>query len=114
MSVAARELFKLDKPGKDGVPLRSHLEQLERVTGNRPDGLNVTEFPPAAGHLLVWFWELNSTRTSNGFGANPISYTEISAWAMLTSHVLRPEEVRLLRVLDNAFLSVMNERGTNG
>jgi len=97
------------------VPMRAHLEQIEKSTGVAPEGLKTSEFPPAAAHVLGWFWELNACRGSNGFGANPISYSEISAWASLTGHIMRPAEVRLLRVIDGAYLSVMNEReATNG
>ncbi len=107
--MSAREMFKLDRPGKDGVSLRNHLETVERATGVRPDGLNVSEFPRVVRHVMGWFWELNSGRSSSGFGPNPISYAEISAWGSLTGTILRPPEIRILRAIDGAFLSVMNE-----
>lgn len=47
---------------------------------------------------------LHSTRTSNGFGANPITYTEMKSYFDLMQ--IEPEEweVELIRLFDNAAL----------
>jgi hypothetical protein len=50
--------------------------------------------------------ELSGTRTSNGFGPNPISFTEMQAWAILNGIAPTPWEIRLLRRLDAATLAI--------
>lgn len=56
---------------------------------------------------LVWsyFSQLHNARTSNGFGANPISYSEISAWNELTDSGITPFEVKIIKRLDIAYLN---------
>lgn len=49
--------------------------------------------------------ELNDARTSNGFGPNAISYTEIKAWAELTSRDVTPFQVALIKHLDRIVLN---------
>lgn len=62
-------------------------------------------FPPyEVEHLWLWFCDLSSARTGSGFGANPISYVEIAAWARLTGNDPTPWEVSVLRRMDIAAL----------
>lgn len=61
-------------------------------------------------HVWRWFCEIAGARTSNGFGANPISYGEIAAWASLTGQDVSPWEARLLRRVDAAVLNVLNSK----
>jgi len=63
--------------------------------------------------LVVWFWELASARQGNGFGGNPISYSEIKSWAELTRRAPNPFEVDVLRRIDAAILALMNEQGND-
>lgn len=61
-------------------------------------------------HLIFgWFGELAAARGSSGFGANPISFAELAAWAHLTDRAPTPFEISLLRRIDSAFLAVMSE-----
>jgi hypothetical protein len=101
--------FRLDRPGDDGVPLRSKLEQVAAATGKRPPELDGPEFPEAWDHLMTWFLDLGLGRTSSGFGPNPLTWADFQAWSQLTGIVLRPVEVQLLRVLDRAYLKAMAE-----
>lgn len=66
--------------------------------------------PIAGQHVLHWFLELDGGRSGNGFGADPISYSEIAAWRDLTS--ARPEvwEVRAIKAMDVAFLNELAKR----
>lgn len=52
-----------------------------------------------------WYCELGGSRTNNGFGLNPISYSEIKAWADLTGAEPTPWEVSLLKRLDQVTLA---------
>jgi hypothetical protein len=58
----------------------------------------------------MWFCELSQTRSSNGFGANPISFAEIEAWARMTRSMPTPREVLLLRRLDAVALRFINAK----
>jgi hypothetical protein len=60
--------------------------------------------PQLLDYLWAWFFELCAARSSNGWSANPISYTEIAAWAMLTRAHPTPWEVSVLRLMDSAYL----------
>jgi hypothetical protein len=53
---------------------------------------------------------LNSARTSNGFGVNPLSYSEIKAYYDLQQQVPEPWEADLIRYMDNVTLSVYAEK----
>ena len=57
--------------------------------------------PPEVEHVLAWFVELSGRRT-NGMAPNPITFTEIEAWARLTGRCPRPWEVRVITRLDDA------------
>lgn len=61
--------------------------------------------PHAVEHVWRWYCELGGARTSNGFGLNPISYSEIRAWADLTGADPTPWEVSLLKRLDMVTLA---------
>lgn len=65
--------------------------------------------PPELTYLWGWFQELSATRGSNGFGPNPITYTEIGAWSRLTGRLIRPTEVRLIMTLDGLFRIAVSE-----
>lgn len=60
---------------------------------------------PRAGRP-AWrlFRELHAVRTSNAWGPNPITYTEIAAYQAVTRQPLHPVEVELIRALDTEYL----------
>lgn len=84
----------------DGSALGEHYAALERM------GKVVLRSPalPPAG-IPVWnaFARLSYSRSSNGFGANPIPYTEIEAFCRLTGTDLSPWEVETITALDALF-----------
>ena len=75
-----------------------------KKTGNKPKELDIAP-PEIFTDLWYWFLELNSGRTSNGFGANAISYSEIKAWSELTGRSLEPYQVSILKQLDRIVLN---------
>lgn len=97
--VAAEHQFRMNKAGTDGVTVADKM----RFLGKPVDG---PEIPPQAAHLLGWFYELNTGRTSSGFGPNPLTWGDFMAWSGLTGTTLRPWEVRMLKRLDHLFLKV--------
>jgi hypothetical protein len=66
--------------------------------------------PPEFQFAWEDFCSLNATRSSNGFGVNPISYSEIKAYYDL-NHI-EPEtwEVQLIIAFDQKYLRVQSER----
>lgn len=65
--------------------------------------------PEGAEGLWRLFSRLNVTRTSNGFGPNPISYSEIEAMSRTTGIPVSSWEVDVIRQMDMAFLVAMVE-----
>lgn len=65
--------------------------------------------PKLLGYLWVWFCELSSARTSNGYRLNPITFPEIDAWTRLMGVRPTPWETSVLRRMDAAVLSVLNK-----
>jgi hypothetical protein len=68
------------------------------------------EPPRLLGYLWVWFCELSSARSSNGYGLNPITFPEIYAWTRLMGVRPTPWETSVLRRMDAAVLSVLNKQ----
>lgn len=72
------------------------------------------ELPSAVAHVWAWFCELSAARTSNGYGADPITFGDIDAWARLTRLSPTPWEVALIRRIDSAILPRMNKPAGSG
>lgn len=119
----------MSRPQESGGSLRDEYLSIERQKGQDwthpglvpkpfPDGLQylfqVAQWQDDEGRqhfgLGGWFGELTAARSSNGFGANPITFTEIKAWAELTGRRPSPLEIVALRRLDALFLSVMGRK----
>jgi hypothetical protein len=71
--------------------------------------LDLPSVPRELEYLLGWFWEIRSAVGGSGFGANPISFSEIKAWCDLTDIELSPWEVFVLKRMDNEFLKISNK-----
>ncbi len=104
---AADHIFKLSRPGEDGVPYRDKLLHHEQSTGKHPAELDGPDIPPALYHVWAWFLELDEARTSNGMGPNPITFSEIQAWSTLTGNKPRPHEIKMLKRLDQTRISTI-------
>lgn len=61
--------------------------------------------------MLVWhyFLALHSTRTSNGFGANPITFTEMKNYFDLIQVEPEEWEIELIKRFDNAVLDAFEK-----
>jgi len=76
-----------------------------KTLDQRPVELDEAEIPNEAAHVWAWFCDLHSARSSNGYGWNPLSYSEITAWGKLMGEKICKHEARLLRQLDLLFLA---------
>jgi hypothetical protein len=82
------------------------LNSVWRQTGIKPKELeDVIELPESCFQVWKWFIDLHNSRTSNGFGVNPISYTEIKAYFDLIDIKVEEWEVTLIKLFDNEALS---------
>lgn len=70
-----------------------------------PEELSDYDCPEAAEHVWRWFLEISRRRSGNGFGANPISYTDVLAWSRLTCTQPSALEVEWIMDLDDARLA---------
>ena len=93
----------------DGVPLRSHLEHLVRVTGEDDPELHVPPFPEPLRRLWDKFLSLHEGRTYGINGVNPVSYTDIDAWMRVTGNDLDEWEVKAFMKIDKAWLRATRE-----
>jgi hypothetical protein len=75
-----------------------------------PEGLRLPDIPAALSHLWEWFCELSAARSGNGGGPNPISYSEVMAWALLTGRAPSPRDVQAIMALDGAFFRELAEQ----
>lgn len=61
----------------------------------------MAELPESFKYIWDYFLRLNQKRTSNGFGVNPLSYTEVKNFFELLQITTDPFEVEVLMLLDN-------------
>ena len=105
----AEHQFKLNKPDKDGITEREHLEQVERQTGRRLEALEPpTPFPMLLEHVWSAFCRLSNSRTTGFSGPNPITYEQIKAWKELTETPIDPWEIQAVIRLDRVYMGVAN------
>lgn len=57
----------------------------------------------AVMHLWRIFHRLSARRGSNGFGINPISWTDVDAFVRHSRVTLAPWEVEIIEMLDDLF-----------
>ena len=89
----------------DGSTLREHLEQVQKITGRpQPELQDAPELPEASYYVWNWFVKLNSKRGSNGFGMNPLTYTEMYSFFKLQGIFPEQWELDLLEELDSVAL----------
>jgi hypothetical protein len=105
----AEHQFKLNRPDKDGITEREHLEQVERQTGRRLEALEPpTPFPMLMEHVWSAFINLSNSRTTGFSGPNPITYEQIKAWKELTETPIDPWEIQAVIRLDRVYMGVAN------
>jgi len=76
------------------------------ANGIMPEELaNEPDIPKSVAHVWDYFIQLNRARGSNGFGANPLSYTEIKNWCQLSEIRLEQWELNAIVEIDAAFIT---------
>lgn len=82
--------------------LRDQLNSVWRQTGIKPKELEeLKELPESCNQVWKWFIDLNNSRYSNGFGVNPLSYSDIKAYIDLIGIDIEEWELHLIKRIDN-------------
>lgn len=105
----AENEFELSRT-EGGATVRDHLAAIWRQTGVKPPELESAPFPEIFSQHWADFLELHSARTSNGFGANPITFVELDAWVRLTGNTLTSTDVKVIKMLDSVYLKFQAEQ----
>tara|TARA_R110001599_G_scaffold348271_1_gene575386 strand:+ start:294 stop:626 length:333 start_codon:yes stop_codon:yes gene_type:complete len=109
LCVWSEHQFGLNKPDKDGITEREHLEQVERQTGRRIEALeSPTDFPMLISHVWSAFISLSNDRSQGFSGPNPISYEQIKAWKELTETPISSWEVEAIKRVDAVYMGIAN------
>ncbi len=78
---------------------------MERQLGKKAVQVaDAPKLPPEGAYLWHYWLELHRARTGSGFAVNPLSYSEIEAWARLTDQAVTPWETRVIRAIDDTFM----------
>lgn len=81
------------------------------ATGEKPvelERLQSMDCPYDCFHVWTVFQALCTTRSSNGFGPNPITYQEIIAYMQCGGIWLDSEEIDILKQIDVIYMDKMN------
>ena len=103
----------MDEGGSSAL---DHLISVYNATGIKPkelEELQNTDCAYDVFHIWTSFMDLSATRTSNGFGPNPISYQEILSYMLTRDVSLDSEEVEMLKHIDILYLNKMNSKISN-
>lgn len=58
-------------------------------------------------HLWEWFWDMSRDRKWGEAGPDPIGLAGIRLWSEMTGTTIRPEEVEIIRDMDDAYRSAL-------
>lgn len=93
--------------------MRESLQSVWRQTGVKPQELDELHvLPDSCTHVWRWFIDLHNARSGNGFGANPISYTEMKSYFYLMNISPSEWEIELIKKLDNEMLLVFAKQNS--
>jgi hypothetical protein len=102
---AAHQFFLAQKE-RDGRPRREHLEAAVAAGSSEArEELEGPLLPAHAAHLWDIFFEIAQARGGNGFGLNPIGWTDIARWQEVTGFRLSRFERSVIFELDRLYLS---------
>jgi hypothetical protein len=88
----------------DGMSLRETLEMAWSIEGVKPSELDGPECPYYGSYLWEWYLQLRRRSAGTGFGAAPITWEAIDAWARRSGIDPAPWELEILESLDAAYL----------
>ena len=71
--------------------------------------IDLPEAPDGTGYLFTWFDDLSKGRQQAMGGLNFLPWTELAAYAWLIGVRFTPFERSALRLIDQAFVSVLSK-----
>lgn len=84
-----------------------------RQTGKMPKELEeLIELPDSMIDVWSWFITLHESRSSNGFGVNPINFSDIAAFFHLQQIEPHIWEVDVIKRMDREVLSIFNKKAS--
>jgi hypothetical protein len=89
----------------EGDSTASKMIEVNRRASRLPRSEREPPFPLHDAYIFGIFQELNASRSHNGFGYNPLSYTEVDAYRRMTGTVLNAWQVKMLMRIDQIFLA---------
>lgn len=90
----------------DGRSLREHLQSWQRQTGRVPEQLaDAPRLPVGCEPLWRDFLALHSTRGSNGFGPERITFPALDAYQRLYGVRFAAWEIEAIRAADAAYIA---------
>lgn len=93
------------------MPVIEHLRAVEEKTGVTPKALrDAPQLPEGCEELWRVFGELHACRTSNGWGPNRITYTDVDAFQRVSGITLKGWELDAIRRADRAYLAELASR----
>lgn len=103
----------------DGSSALAHRQQAAMQGSANAIGMleDAPPFPYGLGYLWRWASELYGKSGVSQFGVNPLTYSTLHAWALLTSQWPTPWEVRALMKVDTALRrgeGALQTEGTEG
>ncbi|MGC6360465.1 hypothetical protein ACNO7O_10675 [Bisgaard Taxon 45] len=84
------------------------MQAVWEQTGIKPDELETPEAPQELIYLLDYFEELSLSRQCGNI-ANPLSYSDILAWCLLTETQLTTWEVNAIKKIDMVYLNNLSQ-----
>lgn len=91
-------MIRYDTKDKDGETRRERNERFGHARKN-PD----FTIPEDGQYLFGWFNELDKSRSSGMNGPNPLSSSDIKAWADLTGNIITRWDFRTLQAMDRKY-----------
>ena len=89
--------------------MAEHYAVVAKRTGKTLDG---PDLPTALRYLWNHFIQLHNGRGGNGFGPNPIAWSEIRAYCDVMRVQLDPWEVEAIKAVDDVFLASSTDSTT--
>jgi hypothetical protein len=89
----------------EGDSTSAKMIEVNRRASRLPRSEREPPFPLHDAYLFGIFQELNASRSHNGFGYNPLTYTEVDAYRRMTGTVLNAWQVKMLMRIDQIFLA---------
>jgi hypothetical protein len=75
-----------------------------------PEQLEPKDAAHEIAYLWEWFCQLSNSRSYAEFGALPITYAEIKAWAELTHSEPTAWDVNVIKQIDSVFIAEANKK----